>query len=834
LVKPSNLVLAPLAMMALGPWLAAQSSAPWPADAASYRFHMIGQAHIDPVWLWPWREGLAVVHSTFRSALDRMKENPDFAFTASSAQFYEWVAENDPDMLREIRQRVEEGRWGVVGGWWVEPDVNIPSGESLVRQGLYGQLTLRRLVGRAAKVAYNPDSFGHPGTLAQILKLQGMNEYVFMRPMPREKTLPANLFWWEAPDGTRVLAYRIPISYNDEGAVRGRLEQILRDLKPPEKALMAFYGAGDHGGGATKVNLSSIAEIQKQPGAPQVVYSTPEKYFAEVRQGSLESVPVVTGDLQHHSVGCYTAESAMKKANRSTEIAMLSAEKLAAIGALAWGAQYPKDEFTSAWKKILFLQFHDSMAGTALPEHYETTAPAGYGYARAVAERALDLALQKLEWSVPATDPDSQYLLAFNLHPWEATSNLEYDLSWPSQEARVEDDGGRALPHQWIAGSTVTGDRKRLVFRATLPPFGYRQIRIRKGAGEPPTAPDLRAEANSIENQYLRVTSSPGGRIGILDKTAGAEVFEAAGAAAVVLDDPSDTWSHDVKAYDKQVGAFGDAAVTMIEKGPLRARMRVETRYGHSTLAIEWILYAGSPLLEARVWLDWHEQRKMLKFSFPVAVAAPRATYEIAYGNIVRETNGDEEPGQRWLDVSGTRAGGAYGLALVNDAKYGYSVSGSDLRLSVVRGAPYAHHFPRQLDLSQPIQWQDQGAQTFRMLLAPHRGSWRDADIERVAEEFTTPQPVIYQGIHAGSRGASDSFLAASPRHVIVTAIKRAEAGDGLVLRAYESSGQSTPARIDLRFLGKSWSGTFRPYEIKTLLFDPRSGTFREVNVLEE
>ncbi len=832
-MKHVNMVAASLALVALGPWLAAQNSAPWPAGAGNYRFHMIGQAHIDPVWLWPWREGLAVVHSTFRSALDRMNETPGFAFTASSAQFYEWVAENDPGMLREIRKRVEEGRWGVVGGWWVEPDVNLPCGESLVRQGLYGQLTLRRLVGRTAKVAYNPDSFGHPGTLAQILKLQGMNEYVFMRPMPQEKTLPANLFWWEAPDGSRVLAYRIPISYNDIGAVRARLEQILRDLKPQEKALMAFYGAGDHGGGATKANLASIDEIPKQAGAPEVVYSTAEKYFAEVRQSSLESVPVVTGDLQHHSVGCYTAESAMKKANGTTEIAMLSAEKLAAIGALAWGAQYPKDEFTSAWKKVLFLQFHDSLAGTALPEHYETTAPEGYGYARSVAERALDLALQKLEWSVAATDPDSQYLLAFNLEPWEATSNLEYDLSWQPEEARVEDDAGHSLPHQWIAGSTVTGDRKRLVFRTTLPPFGYRQIRIRKDADAPRVASDLHAEANSIENQYLSVTASPDGRIGILDKTAGAQVFDG-GAAALVLDDPSDTWSHGVKAYDQRVGAFGNAAITTIEKGPLRARMRVETTYGHSTLDIDWILYAGSPFLEARVSLDWHEQRKMLKFSFPVAVAAPRATYEIAYGNIVREPNGDEEPGQRWLDVTGTRGGNAYGLALVNDAKYGYSVLGNDLRLSVVRGAPFAHHFPRQLDLSQPIEWQDQGAQTFRMLLAPHRGSWQDAGLQRVTEEFTTPQPVIYQGIHPGSRGPSDSFLAASPRNVIVTAIKQAEAGDGLILRGYESSGKSTPARIDLRFLGKSWSGTFRPYEIKTLLFDPHSGTFREVNVLEE
>ena len=222
---------------------------------------MIGHAHIDPVWLWPWSEGLSVVHSTFRSALDRMHETPGFTFTASSAQFYQWVAENDPAMLAEIRQRVQEGRWSVVGGWWVEPDVNIPSGEALVSQGLYGQMTLQRLLGRRATAAFNPDSFGHPGTLPQILKLQGMDNYVFMRPMPGEKTLPADLFWWEGPDGTRVLAYRIPISYNETGSLRTRVAQVLtRFQDQPVKSFMADPETGSAPGQfATRIRTEPVS-----------------------------------------------------------------------------------------------------------------------------------------------------------------------------------------------------------------------------------------------------------------------------------------------------------------------------------------------------------------------------------------------------------------------------------------------------------------------------------------------------------------------------------------------------------------------------------------------
>lgn len=816
--------------------LTAQPVPPWPARAKDYRLHMIGNAHIDPVWLWPWSEGLSVVHSTFRSALDRMKETPDFKFTASSAQFYEWVAENDPNMLAEIRKRVEEGRWGLAGGWWVEPDVNIPNGESLARQGLYGQLVFQHLFGRMAKVGYNPDSFGHTGTLPQILKLQGMENYVFMRPQPREKSLAADLFWWEGPDGTRALTYRIPFSYNDEGSVEQRVREVITNLREPTDNLMVFYGVGDHGGGATKENIQSIQQIKASSGAPTLLFATPEEYFEEIHRAPGLNLPVVRDDLQFHSVGCYTAEFEIKKDNRTAEMLLATAEKVAALGSVLWDFPCPQAELTSSWKKVLFLQFHDSLAGTSLPEHY-IKARNAHGYAMEVASQTISKALQKLAWQVPAEDPDSTYLMVFNPHAWNTHLNVEYDLDWDLRVPSVlEDEHGKALPHEWIQASTIIGDRRKLVFQAPLPALGYRQFRLRKGNGEQAKTIPVQATADGLENEHLRVAFSKDGAIGIFDKDAGQEVFQGprGGARAVVLDDPSDTWSHDVVAYTQEIGAFGEAQARVLENGPLRGRVRLWTRYGASALETDWILYAGSRTLEARCTLDWREHHKMLKFSFPVAVEAPHATYETAFGHIERQTNGTEQPGQRWIDLTGTRASQEYGLAVINDAKYGYSALNNDLRVSVARSAVYAHHQPAKLRAGGEYIWQDQGIQTFRMLLVPHAGSWQSAGIVRLAEEFTAPVAVIYQGIHPGSRPLSDSFLSVDAPNVVVTAIKKAEQGNDLIVRCYETDGRATPASLDLGMVHRKWTGSFRPFEIKTLRVPLVSGEIREVNLLEK
>ncbi len=808
----------------------------WPAEASKIRFHLIGHAHIDPVWLWPWQEGIAVVHSTFRSALDRMNETPDFAFTSSSAQFYEWVAENDPEMLAEIRKRVEEGRWNIVGGWWVEPDMNIPGGEAMVRQGLYGQRTLQKLTGRRATVAFNPDSFGHTGTLPQIIKSQGMDNYVFMRPGPGEKEIPADMFWWEGPDGSSVLTYRIPISYNDSRSVRGRLEKVLEQFREqPFRSFMSYYGVGDHGGGATKENIASIKEIQAETGAPVLIFSTPEKYFAEIRADKSLKLPVIKDDLQHHAAGCYTAEAEIKKNNRLSEAALITAEKIAALGSVIWNFNYPAEEFTSAWKRVLFLQFHDSLAGTSVPEH-SVSAREGYGYALDVAHQTVYKAVQKLEWQIESKDPASQYMIAFNPHAWEIKGNIEYDFNWDLKTpSTAEDEKGNLLRHQWTAGTTETGSRRGIVVRTSIPAFGYRQIRIR--AGEPQDAmPGVSVTGNSLENEFLKLTVHESGSIGLLDKGNGIEVFRgtSSGCRAVVIDDPSDTWSHDIKSFSKEIGSFGSAVVKILETGPLRGIIRSVSKYGSSTLTVDWILYAGSGNVEAKVSLNWNEKLKMVKFSFPVNVESPAATCETSYGFIKRKANGDEDPGQRWIDVTGTGKGETYGLAVINDAKYGYSVTGNDMRISVIRSAVFAHHIPRVLEMDKEHIWQDQGIHTFRMLLVPHKGTWQENSVTRKAEEFLAPPVAIYQGIHGGSMPAAGSFLSVDSDNIIVTSIKQAEEGDDLIVRCVETSGKSVTATVDFSFLNRRWTGTFRPCEIKSLRLDCLNRSVKEVNLLEE
>lgn len=808
----------------------------WPGIASQFRFHMIGHAHIDPVWLWPWTEGVSVTHSTFRSNLDRLKETPEACFVSSSAQFYQWVADNDPGMLAEIRKRVEEGRWNIVGGWWVEPDVNIPCGEALVRQGLYGQLTLQRLLGKRATVAFNPDSFGHTGTLPQIIKLQGMRNYVFMRPGPNEKDIPSDLFWWESPDGSRVLTYRIQISYNDSASVRTRIEKIIAGAEgQPMKSFMAFYGAGDHGGGATIENIRSIKEIMNEQGAPVVSFSTPEKYFEEIRNNRDLDLPVVKDDLQHHAPGCYTAECEIKKGNRKSEAALIVAEKIASVGSRAWACNYPADDLSAAWKQVLLLQFHDSLAGSSLFEHSQA-AKEGYGYALQIASQTTYMSLQKLEWQVPAEDPASQYLVVFNPHAWEIDTVVSYDFNWGTNHmsSRVEDENGNSLYHQWTAASTETGSRKKLLIRTAIPAFGYRQIRLMDGETGAINKAVI-VTIDTIENEFLKVTVLPTG-IGIFDKTSGKQVFSGkeGGCRALIIDDPSDTWSHDIKSFDKVIGAFDNAVVKVLESGPVRGTLRSVSKYGESTLTIDWSLNVGSKHLSADVTLDWKEHLKMLKFAFPVDVTSPAATYETPYGFIERATNGDEDPGQRWIDMTGLRGTDTYGFTIINDAKYGYSVHGNDMRISVARSAVYAHHNPRVLDLQAEHLWMDQGIQTFKMLLAPHKGTWKETAIQRTAEEFIAPPLSIYQGIHGGTMPKSGSFLSTDSPNVIITAVKQAEFSKDIIVRCVEMTGSPVTASIDLVFAGKKQDVQFKTNEIKTLRINNKTGQVTEVSLLEE
>jgi alpha-mannosidase len=799
--------------------------------------HMIGNAHLDPVWLWRWREGFQEAKATFRSALDRMAEYPDWTFTSSSAAIYAWIERNEPEMLAEIRARVAEGRWHIAGGWWIQPDCNLPSGESFVRQGLYGQRYLQETLGVTATAGYNVDSFGHAATLPQILRGQGMDAYVFMRPKPNEKGLPAPLFWWEAPDGSRVLTYRLPYAYATwEPDLEPHVRACAALLAGPDDAGMCFYGVGNHGGGPTRENLESIRKLQEEPELPELVWSTPARFFAEAREHGRE-IPVVRDELQHHAVGCYAAHSGVKRWNRRAEQALVTAEKLSVIAERVGGQPYPAD-LTRAWKAVLFNQFHDILAGTSIESAYED-ARDSYGEATAIAARAANDALQRLSWRVHIEpESDATPIVVFNPHPWPARLPVELELGRMPERAALRNPEGRETPAQAVRSEATVGAwRSRLCFLADLPPTGYAVYRLAPaGDGDPP-AP-VAATDTEIENEYLRlaVDSDTGCLTSLLDKRTGQEVLAKPAAVPMVFSDRSDTWSHGVTRYEDEAGAFRAVRVGRAEHGPVKSSIRVSSAYGDSRVTQEFALYAGLDHVEVRVTVDWRERFALLKLGFPLALRSTTATYEAPYGHIERESTGDEEPGQSWLDVSGVLpgTGEAYGVSLLTDAKYSYSTREGWMDLTVLRSPIYAHHDPFVPEEDGEYTWMDQGVQRFTYALLPHAGTWRHAATARRAAELNQPPLALVETAHPGPLPQSASYLSVEPETIAVGALKKAEDGGATILRCVETHGVPAEATIRLPGWNREITATFRPSEFKTFRIpDDAADPVTEVNLLE-
>ncbi len=795
--------------------------------------HMIGNAHIDPVWLWTWQEGFHEVKASFRSALDRMKEFPEFKFIASSAAFYEWVERSDPEMFAEIRARVAEGRWGLVGGWWIEPDCNVPGGESFVRQGLLGQRYFKSRFGVTARVGFNPDSFGHHAMLPQILKKSGLPYYAFMRPMPHEKSLPGRLFWWESDDGSRVLTFRIPFEYLTWGReVDIHVARCAAEMQDPVDEFMCFYGVGNHGGGPTIENLESIKRLDADEAQPRLILSTPEAFFDSVVDKGW-NLPIAHTDLQHHASGCYAAHSGIKQWNRKAENRLMTAEKWSAVAAWAAGQPYPED-LNQAWKAVLFNQFHDILAGTSLPEAYDD-ARDSYGEAMAIAGRALNYATQAVAWHIKTPqEAGLRPIVVFNPHAWPAKTNVELEFNRIPPTAALFDEIGAPVPVQSVQ-STTTAGRGRLSFVAELPALGYRTYHYFATPAEGRTASTVEpisANDSVLENDALRLEFDPttGCIASLFDKRAGLQVFTGPAAVAQVIDDPSDTWSHNVYRFDKVVGAFTAESVRRVEHGPVKSVVRVISTYGGSRLVQDFAMYRELDRIEVSVTVDWHERFKLLKLRFPVNVKFMKVTREAPYGVIEDFANGDELPMQSWVDVSGTSRDNEarYGLSILNDGKHSLDVYIRDVGLTVLRSPVYAHHIPDQPVPEREYRFIDQGVQRFTYMLLPHAGSWEEAGTVRRAAELNQAPTTLVGTYHPdGSLPPSASFLEVQPANVVATVLKRAEdaadrpsaTGDSpdLVLRVVETSRKATRATVTFPQWDRTFTLNLGPAEIKTI-----------------
>ena len=798
------------------------------------KMYMIGNAHIDPAWLWRWQEGYAEIKATFRSALDRLNEFPDFVFTCSSAAYYKWVEENCPEMFEEIRQRVKEGRWVIVGGWWVQPDCNIPSGESFVRHSLYSQGYFMDRFNTAAKTAYNVDSFGHNAMLPQIIKKSGMDHYVFMRPTDHEKILPGSLFRWESEDGSSVIAYRIPFSYNNwfkgkEDAMGSKYDEIRDMAEKTGVDMMYFFGVGNHGGGPTITNLKVIDKLKKENERDTIIISDPDAYFEQMktRTGDL---PVIKDELQHHSRGCYSSNSEVKRNNRYAEHRLISAEKAMTLANALLGLEYRYDMMYEAWEQVMFNQFHDILGGCCIKEVYQDTRES-MGRALNIGAELLNASVQKISWAVDTIkgkdavrskeknwvlweDGDKGTpLVVFNPLSWKVRKPLQVYNAMKG----ITDETGKPLPLQTVRASRVDG--LDTLFVGDIPAMGYRTYWMYKDKSFEVEEGKVEAEGCRLENRFIRLSFDSGtGYIKeFFDKRSNIDMISNEGAVPVVIDEHgADTWAHGVIEFSDEIGRFCCEEIEVIENGPVCACIRVKSRYNESLLRQDFRLYEDKPEVFVTAELSWNEKLRMLKLSFPVAVSDPRAVYEIPYGHIERPVNGEEEPGQQWVDVYGTIAGRGeekYGLALINDSKYSFSVKDNDLRMTVVRSPAYADHFGKK---DAFCEYMDQGIHGFSYMLSSHSGTWKDAGLVKKAYEFNVQTIQVTETYHEGSLEQVFEGIKISSENVIASVFKKSEDGSAMILRCYEINGRDTTAVIEIPLLKRKWTAKFTKCEIKT------------------
>ena len=836
---------------------------PW---LQQFTIRIVGNSHIDMAWLWPWTETVEVVRNTFQSVLDLMREYPDFKFTMSSARTYEWMQEKYPDLFKQIEQRVKEGRWEIIGGMWVEPDLNMPDGESLVRQILVGKRYFQKNFGVDVKIGWNPDSFGYNYQLPQIYKKSGMDYFVTQKLLWAHEftTFPYKLFWWQAPDGSRLLTY-FPHDY--AGGIDA--EPLAKDLSiwmpsiygpkltdSPE--MMHLYGVGDHGGGPTRVMLDHADQLRAPESVyPKLQFSFAREFFSDLEK-KLPSMQVPTWDgelyFQYHR-GVFTTQAETKRRIRRAEENVLNAEKFASLATL-YGSSYPQDGMELTWKNLLFDHFHDIMPGSGIAVNYLDAKRNLENVDRAANQVTAD-SLAEIAAHIN-TNREGVPVILFNPLSWTRTdvSEIEAQLPEAARQIAVVDSNGKLAETQLLSIDSDT-HRAHFLLLSHAPSLGYATYFVRSATSAPAVHSLLKASADSLENEFVRVKIDPksGCMTSLFDKRSGTESLAPSetdtggpkdsicgNLLQTFVDKPKqwDAWNIDAD-FEKQHWDLDKAdEVKLIESGPLRAVIEVKNHFQNSTFVRDIILTAGSPRIDVKMEAEWHEKHILLKVAFPVSAHSDKATYEIPFGSVERPTTRNtpaeqaqfEVPAQRWADISDAK----HGLSLLNDCKYGYDTKGNVLRLSLLRSP------------ESPDPHADEGHHAFTYSMYPHAGGWKEALTIRRGYELNYKLISLPAERHEGKLAPEHSFLQVQQDNIIVSALKKAEDDKGLIVRFYEWEGKEGPVTVQVPPGADSASETdlmekplstlpvnsgaikvpTKPYEIKTIKIQFAETTAKE------
>ena len=817
-------------------------------------YHLDGNGHIDAAWLWPTTETVDVVKRTFSTATQLMYEYPGYTYSQSAAAYNEWMVDKYPELNAEIAQRVKEGRWEIVGGMWVEPDLNMPDGESLVRQLLVGNRWFKKNYGVTARIGWNPDSFGYTWQLPQILKKSGLDYFVTQKMSWNDTNqFPFKLFWWESPDGSKVLTY-FPHDYAIDNLNPVRLAndmQKLRTFAPGSLEMLDLYGVGDHGGGPTRAILdegfhwaghassgadgtgaskltpnykfggaqSFFNDVEKQiaPESPTWNYPSIAKgYTPPAAENGKITVPTWKAELyfEYHR-GVMTTQANHKHNMRVSEIEALDAEKYASLAWVLAGRAYPANELTEDWKKILFNQFHDLAAGSGIGVIYkdaqkdydvvrwstnEISAASLAAVAAQVDTRGLELpealragGKERIGTTIP--------VVVFNPLGWERSGEFTVSVQAPVADFTnflVIDPADATKPSQVLATKidTKTGAAELTIHVNNVPALGYKVLDIvpsKLGSVAGSSALDDGEKIRISENRLVVEVDKKTGCITRLEKD-GFETLakDACGNQLQFFKDlpqKYDAWNVDPGTFDVAPATVAQAdSVELIGDKTPHPAIRIVRTYQSSKFVQTITIPPGSAMVDVANEIDWHERHILVKAAFALAATSNFATYEIPYGTIDRPTTRAnswekaqfEVPAMRWADLGD----GQHGLSLINQDKYGYDAVGNLLRLTLLRSPTW------------PDAEADQGHHSFHYALYPHAGTWKEAGTVRKGWEYSYPLTAVSTTSHAGTLPAAHSFVSVAPENVVLTAVKKAEDANGLILRVYEWVGKTGVAEF--------------------------------------
>ena len=822
--------------------------------------YLICNAHLDPVWLWEWEEGAGETLSTFRTAAQFCEDTEEFIFNHNEAVLYKWVEIYEPELFSRIQQLVKKRKWHVLGGWYLQPDCNMPSGESFVRQILVGKTYFKEKFGAEPETAMNFDPFGHSRGLVQILKKSGFSSYLFCRPDGKHLDLPADDFIWIGYEGSEILAHRARHHYNSErGKARQRVEEWLKENHDQDVGLL-LWGIGNHGGGPSRQDLDQLRKLSSEESGWEVRHGIPEDYFEAISRRAGE-LPRYAQDLNPWAVGCYTTMALVKQRHRLLENTYYMTEKMVSHSSLLELMDYPRAELQMALEDLLFCEFHDILPGSSIPQ-VEAYALQRMDHALEILSRLKARAFFALVKKEKPAEEGEFPIFVYNPHPYPVNGivSCEFQPQEPNFDPKIfwlpeiKDSSGKTVPFQLEKeSSNISVDqRKKVVFQAELKPGQMNRFScFLKEARPVPVSGQQKDGPFVFRSGQTELVINTG--TGLVDSYCvdGEDFLLPDSFRALVVKDYPDPWGMKVRAFRNVLGSFAPmsdkeaarfagvsvsklAPVRVIEEGPVRTVVEALFRYNHSSICLRYKIPKEGSEFEVEVRVFWAEKDRLLKLSVPTVFRRGSCRGQVAYGTEEFSREKEECVAQKWVAVVSFDRKQA--LTVVNNGTYGFDFGEGELRPSLLRSAAYAAH---PVEEGRPLVPQDrfepridQGERLFHFWI---NGGGAESRLSQVDREslIKNEKPMALSCFPPGGGTKFLPSVLVDGDAVQVTAVKMAEENDWLVIRLFEPTGKKRKTRVSIPCLNLEFETLLKGFEIRSMAVDLDSKEVFEVDLME-